>query len=227
MSHVLPSIDQLAFHCPFCGVFSQQTWHKVVLMRLAGNKGPATPKSATGAYGGSEELQSVFAGRCTACEGLAVWVNEAMVHPAVSDFGPAPAEDLPEDIKNDFNEARSIATRSPRGAAALLRLCLQTLCKFLGEKGENINDDIGSLVKKGLAAEVQEACDTLRVFGNAAVHPGEIDLKDDQATAEALMTLLNYVVGAMITEPKKRKALFGKVPPGAQAAIGRRDAPKP
>jgi hypothetical protein len=83
------------------------------------------------------------------------------------------------------------------------------------------------LVKKGLAVEVQEALDTLRVIGNNAVHPGELDLKDDRATAEGLMHLLNYVVDAMITQPKRRKALFGMVPSGAKEAIVKRDGEAP
>jgi hypothetical protein len=50
-----------------------------------------------------------------------------------------------------------------------------------------------------------------------------IDLKDDQETVERLMEMVNFVVDMMITQPNKRKALFAKVPPGAKAAIARRD----
>lgn len=96
-------------------------------------------------------------------------------------------------------------------------------CIHLGEKGKNINDDIGALVKKGLGSDVQEALDTVRVIGNNAVHPGTIDLEDDVETAERLMELVNYVVDEMITRPARRKAMFAKVPPGAKEAIARRD----
>ncbi len=113
--------------------------------------------------------------------------------------------------------------QSPRGACALLRLAVQKLCAELGEPGENINDDIASLVDKGLSVEVQQALDSLRVIGNSAVHPGEMDLTDDTETASALFELLNFIVEDRIAQPKKRAAIFEQLPPRAREAIQARD----
>lgn len=61
-----------------------------------------------------------------------------------------PNDDLPEEIKADYLEAAKIARLSTRGSAALLRLVIQKICIYLGEKGKNLNSDIGKLVKRGL-----------------------------------------------------------------------------
>lgn len=78
------------------------------------------------------------------------------------------------------------------------------------ESGQDINDDIGALVKKGLPVEVQQALDSLRVIGNNALHPGELDLRDDIETALALFGVMNYTVEQRIAQPKKLQALYAQ-----------------
>jgi hypothetical protein len=134
-----------------------------------------------------------------------------------------PHADLPEDIRHDFEEARSIITRSPRGAAALFRLCVQKLCAHLGESGKNINQDIAALVKKGLNPLVQKSLDAVRVIGNEAVHPGELDLRDDPETAAQLAKLINFIVDAMITQPKQIDLIYGSLPADKREQIEKRD----
>jgi hypothetical protein len=51
-----------------------------------------------------------------------------MIEPNIGGV-PFPNNDLPEDIKNDYIEARDILNKSPRGSSALLRLAIQKLCK--------------------------------------------------------------------------------------------------
>ena len=90
-----------------------------------------------------------------------------------------------------MTESRTILDLSPRGAAALLRLCIQKLCKQLGQPGKNINDDIAALVKAGLDPKIQKALDIVRVIGNECVHPGTMDLRDDREIAAKLFVLVN------------------------------------
>lgn len=88
--------------------------------------------------------------------------------------------------------------------------------------GKKINDDIGALVETGLPLKIQQALDIVRVVGNNAVHPGEIDLRDDNESALKLFRLVNMIVEALITQPKEVDALFDKLPEGAKNAIKER-----
>jgi hypothetical protein len=146
-----------------------------------------------------------------------------MVSPADGSIAPPPNDDLSDDIKRDYNEARGIVSRSPRGAAALLRLAIQKLCRELGEPGKNINEDIAALVRRGLPVKLQQALDGVRVIGNEAVHPGEIDISDDLPTATMLFGLVNFIAEKMLTEPKAVEALYGKLPAEKLAQIAKRD----
>ncbi len=165
---------------------------------------------------------NLYFSECYNCKKIAVWVRERLLYPATKSGSP-PNADLPSDIVRDFEEAREIVNASPRGAAALLRLCLQKLCHHLGEKGKNIDDDIASLVKKGLNPRVQQTLDIVRVIGNEAVHPGLIDLKDDHDTALHLFDLVNAIVDQMISHPKTVCALYAKLPEPKRKAIEARD----
>jgi hypothetical protein len=136
---------------------------------------------------------------------------------------PLPNDDLPEDIKNDYEEARGIVALSPRGAAALLRLAIQKLCAHLGERGRSIDDDIAALVKKGLPPRVQPALDAVRVVGNEAVHPCTISLQDNPEIAASLFGLVNFIAEKMITEPKEIDALYASLPAAKRDAIVKRD----
>lgn len=94
----------------------------------------------------------------------------------------------------------------------------------LGEKGENINADIKSLVAKGLPVQVQQAFDFCRVVGNNAVHPGEINLKDTPEMGQHLFNMINFIVEDRITRPKQISELYAKLPASARTAIEKRDA---
>jgi hypothetical protein len=148
-----------------------------------------------------------------------------MVFPLASD-APPPATDLPTNIAADYNEARDILPLSSRGSAALLRLCIQKLCGELGEDGKNINADIKSLVAKGLPLQIQQSLDIVRVVGNNAVHPGQMDLRDNVETARKLFGLVNLIVEVMITQPKHVQQMYNSMVPQSQRdAIANRDTP--
>jgi polyhydroxyalkanoate synthesis regulator phasin len=130
---------------------------------------------------------------------------------------------MPPECLKDYEEARRVLPESVRAAAALLRLAVQKLCKELGQKGENLNDDIGNLVKNGLDQRIQQALDIVRVTGNNAVHPGEMNLEDSPEVVEELFKLVNMIVDEMITKPRELADLYKKLPEGAREAVAKRD----
>jgi hypothetical protein len=168
------------------------------------------------------QVINVSLSRCYSCGRMLVWHADNLIYPT-QQCAAVPNEDMPADVRSDFLEASAIVESSPRGAAALLRLAIQKLMPHLGEKGQNINEDIGALVKKGLNEKAQKALDAVRVIGNNAVHPGTIDLNDDKATAVKLFGLVNFIVQTQISDPKKIDEIYDTLPSGAVAAIEKRD----
>jgi hypothetical protein len=156
-------------------------------------------------------LGNVFVSKCFNCKKVSIWFHTKLVYPQHNSTH-TPNHDLSEDIQKDFIEAASIMQQSPRGAAALLRLCVQKLCKQLGKPGKNIDKDIQSLVDDGLDPMVQQALDYVRVVGNQAVHPGELDLKDDVATVSTLFDCLNTVADQIITRKRVMSERFASLP---------------
>jgi hypothetical protein len=197
-----PRYKLSAFNCPFCLAFAKQEWSNV--------------------YSDQKYINYIEFSECMHCHKYTIWHSKLMIYPEVTMIEPA-NPDLPIDLVDDYKEAASISQKSPRGSAALLRLAIQKLCIFLGEKGKDINGDIKNLVKKGLPIRIQKALDIVRVTGNEAVHPGVLDLKDDQETAQNLFKLLNFIADKMISEPKSVDELFDALPEEKKEQIKQRD----
>lgn len=204
-----PIFKTTAFHCPRCDAYSSQIWLDLYTTSL-------------GRFEIVNSLQYVV---CTHCRGYSLWKDGVLIEPETAP-APLPNADLPDDIKTDYQEARAIIAKSPRGAAALLRLCVQKLCKHLGQAGKDLNADIAALVKEGLNPTVQRSLDIVRVIGNEAVHPGQIDLRDQAETAIQLCYLTNIIAQTMITQPKTVEALYQQLPASKREQIEKRDGDK-
>ena len=160
--------------------------------------------------------------RCCNCGKKIVWIDNEYIYPNIVAEEVNP--DLPESVKQLYNEAGLIYNQSPRAACALLRLAIEKLCHELGETADKINDNIAALVKKGLSPKVQKALDLVRVVGNNAVHPGKIAFDvDDITTAKSLMRLVNMIGQIMITDPKDIDNMYSQLPESTKKSIERRD----
>lgn len=204
--YILPQFDEEAFNCPNCGAYAHQAWSPLLF--------------------GPEKLISYMLSMCWKCHDIGIWMNEKLIYPSKT-FQTEPNADLSLEIKTDYFEAAKIYKDSPRGAAALLRLCIQKIIIELGEGEKDLNLSIGKLVKNGLPVTVQQALDTVRVSGNEAIHPGTFDSRDNDKTVTKLFWLVNYIAEKMISEPKEIRKVFNeKVPDTIKQAINKRDIGK-
>lgn len=203
--YIPPEFGSDGFHCPRCGVYANQLWHDLQYVDVSW-----LPTHMSVAL-------------CVRCNDLSYWFKDRLIDPPVAPVEPAHI-DLPDDCRSHYEEAMGVFGSSPRSAAALLRLCIQKLMPHMGEKGKDLNHDIGSLVRKGLPVLVQKALDVTRVVGNNAVHPGEIDINDSPEIAQHLFRMINYIVEDRITRPREIKELYESLPDGAKDGVERRDA---
>ena len=213
VKYIEPATDKKSFTCPHCGVISLMHFHCISyidrdLLGFHERK-----------HGGNSWVQVATCHNC--CKHI-IWVDNIYAYPDI--VAEEANSDMPEGVKQLYNEAGLIYNKSPRAACALLRLAIDRLCNELGETDRDINKNIGELVKKGLPTSVQQALDVVRVVGNKAVHPGQIAFDvDDVGTATMLMRLLNIIVSRMISEPKEIAGLYDQLPESVKQSITKRD----
>ena len=212
--YVTPARDKDAFTCPHC--------HTLSLMKFSWHRHDEDNQFVAQRVFCNEYLNELFIARCVNCGKKIIWINDDYIYPDI--VAEDPNVDMPESVKQLYNEAGTIYNKSPRAACALLRLAIDRLCNELGETDRDINKNIGVLVKKGLPQAVQQTLDVVRVVGNKAVHPGVISFDvDDKGTATMLMRLLNIITERMITEPKEIESLYEGLPETVKESITKRD----
>lgn len=221
--YIAPERNLDSFTCPHCQTLSLMTFR---ILRF--NQDVITDDMGmrlTLDNGNGEEVlygSELKIARCHSCGKKIVWIDSEYVYPNIVAEEVNP--DLPESVKQLYNEAGLIYNQSPRAACALLRLAIDRLCNELGETDRDINKNIGALVEKGLPKKVQQALDVVRVVGNKAVHPGVIAFDvDDANTAKTLMRLINMIGQSMITDPKEIEDMYNQLPESAKENIERRD----
>jgi len=224
-----PVFGEETFVCPHCGAYAHQLWYFLHPLERAPGAFTAIaadkPQVASfGAVGVGHVVAGMAVSGCAHCRGLSLWVGDKLCWPAAS-LAPSAHAEMPPAVLGDYKEASDILGLSPRGACALIRLCIQKLFAELGA-GTDLNKAIATFAGKGLNPQLVHAMDILRVVGNNAVHPGEMDLKDDSETASQLFELLNEIVDELISRPARTARLYAKLPAGARAAIEERDKPK-
>lgn len=211
-----------AFNCPVCKGFAAHKWRSNFRHRST-TLGFSINGQETEVEIDSFIVESI----CEACSDSSFWIKnsqeEILIFPLINVDVPIPNPDMPNNIKQIFNEAGLVLNSSPRASAALSRLAIDILTKEVVPDAKNLNYGIGKMVEQGMPVEIQQSLDIVRVIGNNAIHPGEIDISDDKDTAQSLMELLNIIVENRISQPKKIYEIYSKLPQGALKAIEDRD----
>lgn len=212
-NYIAPDYMKNSFTCPHCGTLSLM--HYVCISYHGHDAISMTQNTRQG-----DNWLNIAS--CHNCKKKTIWIDNMYAYPDVVAGEANP--DMPEPVKQLYNEAGLIYNKSPRAACALLRLAIDRLCNELGETDRDINKNIGALVKRGLPQSIQQALDIVRVVGNKAVHPGQIAFDvDDKGTATMLMRLLNIIVERMITEPNEINSLYQGLPESVKKSIENRD----
>lgn len=246
MNEFAPQFRESSFRCPHCSAYAQQSWAQQLRY---------TEDLADSLNLDDQEPDTVWGdlarATCLACREDSVWKmvkgsNQSgwesrpteggarlisfwvMIWPRES-IAEVPHKAMPDGLRELYEEARAVLPDSPRAAAALLRLLMEKLLQKITGVPGNLNKQIGLLVERGtFDKQLQETADTIRVSGNAAVHPAEIQSQGDtKEVALAMFELVNFLVDDLIARPRKISHMYRTaVPEGAREAIARRDGDK-
>ena len=223
--HEPPNLGLASFTCPHCHSFAHQ--EQIELME----RSESQPR-----WINHDRLRST---RCAACARDMLWwrfVDDDEVQPyddeddlytAVwpqASVAPEPHPQLSVEVRSLYTEAGDIGSRSPRAAAALLRLALEALLREVVPEAKRPDEAIGKLVARGLEEEVQQAMDVVRIYGNDSVHTaGEVRLHDTADSLPIMFELINMIVERMVARPVRVRDLYSMLPEEKKAAIDRRD----
>ena len=233
-----PAAGKDAFICPSCDVYAHQTWHRtelravpasavehtsqlgIVLEQLAFNL-QALTQQGVATY--VTAASSVFVSCCDRCHELALWLGDRCLWPR-SGTAPPASRELPGEVRRLYDEADLIAEDSPRGAAALLRLAAEMLCRTVLPQKAPLNDQIAELVAQGIDEETQKALDAVRIFGNRAVHTDVwADSTDGARVVATLFRVVNRIAESLAQRPSEAEQLYRALPFEERAKVERRN----
>ncbi|MFC2754323.1 MAG: DUF4145 domain-containing protein [Candidatus Nanogingivalis sp.] len=244
--YYIPKYFGRSFNCPHCRVYSRQEWGYLRSRDLNDedhdsyteydgpnfvdlNTGYEYPDSNT-KYVGPDPLgdicldDSFAVSRCDHCKEWVLWKDLKIIYPrSITVENPNP--DMPEVAKGLYMESAKILQDSPRASAALLRLALQEILNEVVKGGvkNNINKNIGILSKE-VDEDTWKAMDLIRIIGNNAVHPGEIQVEEENT--EYMYNLLNIIVQKTISNKKHIDDRFKRLPKSIRESINRRSNKK-
>jgi hypothetical protein len=118
---------------------------------------------------------------------------------------------IPEQIRQDYEEACKIVSLSPKASATLSRRCLQGMIRdFHNVEKKNLVDEINA-IKNDLGTDIFSALHNLRSIGNIGAHPErDINLivEIDEGEAQKLIKFIELLMDKWyIKREEERKML--------------------
>jgi hypothetical protein len=219
-----PRLGAEAFSCPHCNAVAHQDWYALFLKReRAAEVGVLTPEAApvatpvraeserdsmtergqlverlkkneltyayqTSPIGLKVKMVNLHVSHCQTCNGFTLWVGGRPVFPINVDKVSAPL------VEEDFEEAAAILTKSPRGAVALMRVCIQKVLPLLKHNGSGPSEYNTEVMRKGLEVEIQEAMEVLQVLRSDPLQLTNFDSQEDKEVAFRFINSLKAIL---------------------------------
>ena len=209
--NITPELLKPNFQCLYCKITTQHEWRELTSKELQGSIH----------YTSLEGLDNFKISICYSCDRIAMWHNDKIIFPNTTHQPPAHAE-MPDLVKQIYNEAASISQLSPRASCALMRCAVEALVINVGYKG-SLFESIGQMYKEGLIDDaIKDSLDIVRLTGNDSVHGNQIDM-NEETDIDYMFILINEIVES-ISSRKRRKDMLEKFGESRLDSIKKRDS---
>lgn len=154
---------------------------------------------------------------CVQCKNFILEYNDKVIYPLNNFSIPKPNQNLDDDLKEIYEEARAVYSLSARSSGALLRLLLQIFVNRYLKRPEtaNLSKGIEALMEQdGITSQIIQIMTIVRVTGNDCAHPSQLDSLDTLDEVRVLFELINLLVEVLIEKPKRIQELFDSIPDG-------------
>lgn len=208
------------FQCPYCSMIMPITdeTHSVqtpnfshpYVMSWSGPNEPSDPSSL-----------KVHFYKCPNCEqftietkGFGASVKDVDVQIRPRSFAKQYPQYIPENIRNDYEEACSIVSLSPKASATLSRRCLQGMIRdFWGISKSSLYQEIDA-IKDKIPADLWTSIDALRQLGNIGAHMEKdtnVIIDIDPNEAGSLIKLIELLMKEWYINREERNQLFSSI----------------
>ena len=211
MMKVYPKLNDKSFKCLYCNITTTHSWNNHVVALSASNidiwersdhyEKKDVIKYVRGelylSYEKNIVFDDVYVTVCHHCEKPTIWLDDNQtlkpILPSDNQY-PSPSDKMPQEVKDVYNQAGSIADKSPRAANAMLRSAIEELMRIIVETPGDLNQMIEDAYKNNIiTAHIKESLHSIRLLGNNALHPNQIRIEDDVDTND-IFNIINHIV---------------------------------